>query len=153
MKRWQLFLQFWCLHHYVAFVTFMYRERERTRREDEEDDDEEDTKKQLLLRVNINKKIKEGYYARVPDPPRAIRKQRSYIAQFGQSVEAIGPVFDEKRMGTVRDTDRVVRERIEFDVQRSDGNMDVADEAMPADRESSRGRTENGKRESTRGDF
>ena len=62
-------------------------------------------------------------------------------------------VFDEKRMGTVRDTDRVVRERIEFDVQRSDGNMDVADEAMPADRESSRGRTENGKRESTRGDF
>ena len=47
-------------------------------------------------------------------------------------------------MGTVRDTDRVVRERIEFDVQRSDGNMDVADEAMPADRESSRGRTENG---------
>tara|TARA_B100000405_G_scaffold126664_1_gene88489 strand:+ start:263 stop:538 length:276 start_codon:yes stop_codon:yes gene_type:complete len=90
---------------------------------------------------------------RVPDPPRAIRKQRSYIAQFGQSVEAIGPVFDEKRMGTVRDTDRVVRERIEFDVQRSDGNMDVADEAMPADRESSRGRTENGKRESTRGDF
>ena len=43
MKRWHLFLQ-WCLHHYVAFVTFMYRERERTRREDEEDEDEEDTK-------------------------------------------------------------------------------------------------------------
>jgi len=41
VKRWHLFLQ-WCLHHYVAFVTFMYRERERG--EDEEDEDEEDTK-------------------------------------------------------------------------------------------------------------
>ena len=153
MKRWHLFLQFWCLHHYVAFVTFMYRERENEERRRRRRRRRRRHKKQLLLRVNINKKIKEGYYARVPDPPRAIRKQRSYIAQFGQSVEAIGPVFDEKRMGTVRDTDRVVRERIEFDVQRSDGNMDVADEAMPADRESSRGRTENGKRESTRGDF
>ena len=45
VKRWHLFLQFWCLHHNTSLLWPLCTERERTRREDEEDEeDEEDTK-------------------------------------------------------------------------------------------------------------